>query len=157
LDRASLGAVSRKDFLAAFCSSEPTLSNALDLHALFDSLCVNASRGLSYHEFVAATMHGSRVRVSEARLSLVFSYLDADAKGYLSTAGLQSALGEDVSMLDLQDMIAAADDDGDQVVSKAEFIALWTRVWGPNEGIVCNRGEGNSMMDISPSPSGRYK
>lgn len=106
LDRSNIGYITKKDFTAALGTSEGYL---------YDSIC--RGTGITYHEYIAAVLHG-RVRVSEARLSLVFGYLDPEGRGVLSAVGLASALGDEVSGRQIEEMIESADSDRDQLVTK---------------------------------------
>ena len=72
---------------------------------------------LSYHEYVAAVMH-DRIDVKEARLDLVFSFLDPENTGSISEDSIRSALGEDITQAELRTMIDAGDRSGNNLVSK---------------------------------------
>eukprot|EP00981_Chlorochromonas_danica_P005830 scaffold1193_cov159-Ochromonas_danica.AAC.8 len=155
IDRSYTGAISRRDFLAAFSSAD----HNIDLKSLFETLSVvrslGHSQGLTYHEYVAACMRG-RVRVTESRLSLIFTYLDPENKGHLSAAGLQSALGEEVPVRQIEEMIDVCDSDGDRALTKNDLLSLWNRVWGTSNGSDGVAATGD-YMDISPSGSNRFK
>lgn len=134
MDTSHTGRLCRRDFIAALDNAAQ--DREVDLRAVFDIIAVERryhhvqsskhqqSKGqdfsvsdLSYHEYVAAAMHG-RVTVSEARLLLVCSYLDPEHRGAISIASLQSALGEEVPEEELHAMLAAADFDRDGLITK---------------------------------------
>jgi calcium-dependent protein kinase len=131
MDSSHTGRLCRKDFLAGLSGSAS--EREVDLKAVFDIVSVERRYGrasdLSYHEYVAAAMHG-RVAVNEARVLLVCSYLDPEHRGAISVQSLRSALGEDVPDADLQQLIAIADTDRDGLVTKEDILELWHRVWG---------------------------
>eukprot|EP01031_Cornospumella_fuschlensis_P042951 gene42951-52486_t len=153
MDKTFLGSLSRRDFLAAFSGVEQLLPPPLTLRALFDQL-TNGNAYLTYHEYVAGAMH-NRVHVTEARLSLVFSYLDPENKGVLTLSGVQSALGEEVSARAVEEMLESCGGGRDRAVTKNDLFNTWYRVWGrsADTGIA----SGADYMDISPSPSGKHK
>jgi Ca2+-binding EF-hand superfamily protein len=59
-----------------------------------------------------------RVDIEEERATLVFSNLDADKVGYISTDIIKKSLGEDITDPVLEAMIIAADRDGDGMVTE---------------------------------------
>lgn len=128
LDSSGTGGISRRDFLAGFSS----VADAETLKVLFDSLAVSRRHGhandLTYHEYIAAAMHG-RVIIHEARLSLIISYLDPDHKGAVTVQSVRSALGEEVPLGEIEAIVRAADFDGDGAVSNGDIMELWERVW----------------------------
>lgn len=136
MDTSHTGRLCRRDFIAALDNAAQ--DREVDLRAVFDIIAVErryhhlqqqsskhahqkaqdfSVSDLSYHEYVAAAMHG-RVTVSEARLLLVCSYLDPEHRGAISVASLQSALGEEVPEEELHAMLAAADFDRDGLITK---------------------------------------
>lgn len=119
MDQGHTGRMCRKDFLAGL--AEAAAEREVDLKAVFDVVAIerrySRASDLSYHEYVAAAMHG-RVVVTEARVLLVCSYLDPEHRGAISAASLRSALGEEVPEAELQQMIAGADSDRDGLVTK---------------------------------------
>lgn len=119
MDVSHTGRLCRKDFLTGL--AQAAADREVDLKAVFDIVSVERRYGrasdLSYHEYVAAAMHG-RVAITEARVLLVCSYLDPDHRGAISTMSLRSALGEDVPETELQQLISTADSDRDGLVTK---------------------------------------
>lgn len=133
IDTSNTGRISLKDFIGAFNSCDEIMSSNLKLKDLFEAISIERKYGLgsdlTYHEYVAAAMYG-RVVITESRITLIFSYLDPDNKGHISMQNLYNALGEDIPTEELETMIAAADSDNDQLVSKSDILALWHKVWG---------------------------
>ena len=97
------------------------VQQGIDLKQIFDAISVDRKFGngqdLTYHEYVAAVMF-NRVVVTENRLGLVFTYLDPDNVGYITSQILRNALGEEIPEFELRNMIASADSDNDGVVTK---------------------------------------
>jgi len=128
LDCSGTGGLCRRDFLMAFSS----VADSETLKTLFDTLAVSRRHGhandLTYHEYIAAAMHG-RVIIHEARLSLIISYLDPEHKGVITVHSVRSALGDEVPLAEIEAIVRAADFDGDGAVSKGDILELWERVW----------------------------
>lgn len=147
IDRSHLGLITYRDFAAAFSNCDPSIMGHLDLRTIFNALSVDQGAGnrkeLTYHEFVAAAMH-KRVDVNEARVGLMFQYMDAESKGYLNAAIIRNSMGEDLSLQEVESMISVSDSNNDKMVSKSDLVALWRKGWA--SGVVGSelRSEGKS-------------
>ncbi len=56
-------------------------------------------------------------------------FLLSENKGFISTAHIRNALGEDLSSAELEAMIDAGDSSGTRTVTKGDLVALWRRMW----------------------------
>lgn len=137
IDASNTGEVSRKDFYYVFGKCEAAIQYNLDAYQIYDTISLSRKYGkgkdLTFHEYVAAAMH-SRVKVTEKRLMLLYSYLDPEQKGQISAQSLRSVLGDDLPLAEAEAMIAAADHDRDLMVSYSDVLALWHSVWGHENG-----------------------
>lgn len=60
-----------------------------------------------------------RTDVSDSRLTLIYTYLDVEKKGYVSVASIANAMGSDLTEKELEAMVADADSDKDGHLTKA--------------------------------------
>lgn len=132
IDKSNTGSVSMTDFLTAFYPLQSNFSLQVDLKSIFQSICVERSCGrgkdMTYHEYIAAAMH-NRVTVNRDRIELVFSYLDMEKKGFLSATAIRNFLGEDLSPVELENMISTITNNKSKIVTKTDIENQWKRVW----------------------------
>lgn len=132
IDRSNYGFISKRDFLSALSTSELVHNGSVDLTSVFKTISMEARYGrgthLTYHEYIAAAMH-SRVEIHDNRLSLIFTYLDAENKGIVNGTNIRNILGEDIPQRELEMMVQCGDSSGNQQITKSNLIALWRRMW----------------------------
>lgn len=89
-----------------------------------ESIDVNNNGRIMYTEFLAATVeaHG---HIEERRIAEAFDRMDSDDSGYISKANMKELLGKDFTNEAFNEMLRAADTDGDGKISYPEFLALF--------------------------------
>lgn len=120
IDSHCTGVVSRAELMQAFAESGlPVTTSGFD--ALFEAMDLDASNGISYTQFLAATLESSAV--DEGLWTEAYEAMDIDGTGAVTVENLKTCLaewGDD----ELAAAIAEADLSGDGVVSKEEFLAV---------------------------------
>ncbi|KAD5961586.1 hypothetical protein R6Q59_014750 [Mikania micrantha] len=95
-----------------------------DLHDLIQSADINNNGTIDYDEFVAATLHFTKVD-REDRLFAAFSYFDKDSSGYITRNELQQACKEfGVNDIHLEEVIKEVDQNNDDRIDYSEFVAM---------------------------------
>ncbi|XP_044507157.1 calcium-dependent protein kinase 26-like [Mangifera indica] len=98
-----------------------------EIHNLMKSADVDNSGTIDYGEFIAATLHLTKVN-QEDHLFAAFSYFDKDGSGYITPDEVQQACKEfGVDDTHLQDMIGEVDQDNDGRIDYSEFVAMMQR------------------------------
>lgn len=118
IDTHCTGVVSRAELERAF--AECGLASG-STPQLFDAIDFDDSGGISYSQFLAATLEAAAV--DDATWSEAFDAMDVDGSGSVTAANLKRCLGE-WDDHELAAAIAEADLSGDGVISKAEFLAV---------------------------------
>jgi hypothetical protein len=85
---------------------------------------VDQTGEIKYCEFLAATIEATGA-ISEERLAEAFDRLDSDDSGYISADNLRELLGSDIPQDEINAIIEEADLSNDNLISYAEFLALW--------------------------------
>jgi len=65
---------------------------------------------------------------------IIFLATAVEQKGSISAQSLRSVLGDDLPLVEAENMIATADHDRDLLVSYSDVLALWHSVWGHENG-----------------------
>jgi len=89
--------------------------------SLFEAIDFDDSGGISYGQFLAATLEAAAV--DDATWSEAFDAIDVDGSGSVTAANLKRCLGE-WGDDELAAAIAEADLSGDGAISRAEFLAV---------------------------------
>ncbi|KAI3809468.1 hypothetical protein L1987_25444 [Smallanthus sonchifolius] len=97
-----------------------------DIYDLMQSADINNSGTIDYDEFVAATLHFTKVD-REDRLFAAFSYFDKDGSGYITRNELQQACKEfGIDVIHLGEIIKEVDQNNDgRIDYNAIFIAAF--------------------------------
>ncbi|KAD5961727.1 hypothetical protein R6Q59_014707 [Mikania micrantha] len=102
-----------------------------DLHDLIQSADINNNGTIDYDEFVAATLHFTKVD-REDRLFAAFSYFDKDGSGYITRNELQQACKEfGVNDIHLEEVIKEVDQNNDDRIDYSEFVAMMHKGMAP--------------------------
>ncbi|KAF9608324.1 hypothetical protein IFM89_009014, partial [Coptis chinensis] len=92
-----------------------------------DNADVDYSGTIDYEEFIAATVHCSKLE-REEHLVAVFAYFDKSGSGYITFDELrQACLEHNMSNVDLGDIISEVDQDNDGRIDYGEFVAMMTK------------------------------
>lgn len=130
IDKSHSGTLTIQELIDGLRSSKLVSTGILNLRNAYNAISIEKYHGhineLTYHEYIAATM-GKRVTIEPERISLIFSRLDPDTQGYISTDSIRKVLGEDIPQKELETMIEAADLNQDRLVTLDEFMNLWFR------------------------------
>lgn len=125
IDRHHVGTISYSDFSHSFATSDAL--RGTDVKIVFEALAQSA-RTVTYHSYIAASMHNRlTVEPDENRLSLIFSYLDAEDKGHISSASMRRHLGDDVPTSDIDSNILEIS--GSKYLSKDDLLRHWKKMW----------------------------
>ncbi|KAL8210487.1 hypothetical protein R6Q57_004924 [Mikania cordata] len=111
-----------KYIIATIYESKVTL--LLKILFFFSQADINNNGTIDYDEFVAATLHFTKVD-REDRLFAAFSYFDKDGSGYITRNELQQAckaLG--VNDIHLEEVIKEVDQNNDDRIDYGEFVAM---------------------------------
>ena len=130
IDKSHSGTMTIQELIDGLMGSKLVATGILNLRNAYQAISIEKYHGhineLTYHEYIAAVM-GKRVRIEPERVSLVFSRLDPDGQGFISTDSIRKVLGEDIPQHELELMIDAADLNKDRLVTHDEFMNLWFR------------------------------
>ncbi len=121
IDRTSSGTINLKDFSAFHKTWDKDFQTRMDAKVMFNALSLERSysgaMNIAYHEYVAACLH-NRVAVDSSRIAVVFDFLDTENKGFIDSYSIHSALGDDLSMRDLERIVRECSPTGDDKISK---------------------------------------
>ena len=99
-----------------------------ELDAIMAAIDLDGSGELDYEEFIAATLARSK-RQSEVAVHAAFDYFDKDGDGSITAEEFEEAFSkmspvERANLGDVDELIAAADADGDGRIDFDEFMAM---------------------------------
>ncbi|KAJ0028856.1 hypothetical protein Pint_36207 [Pistacia integerrima] len=122
-----------------------------EIHNLMKAADVDNSGTIDYGEFIAATLHLTKVD-QEDHLFAAFSYFDKDGSGYITPDELQQACQEfGVDDTRLEDMIREVDQDNDGRIDYNEFVAMMQKGNNDlNKNSEQNRGFGIGFREALP-------
>ncbi len=84
---------------------------------------------IEFNEFLRMIAHRQQHGNPEEELTMAFRVFDKDQDGFISKselAHLMSSLGDNLTDGEIEEMMAAADLDGDGKVNYTEFVAVLT-------------------------------
>uniref|UniRef100_A0A804NVY4 non-specific serine/threonine protein kinase n=1 Tax=Zea mays TaxID=4577 RepID=A0A804NVY4_MAIZE len=95
-----------------------------EIRDLMDAADVDKSGSIDYDEFIAATVHMSKLE-REEHLLAAFAYFDKDGSGYITVDELEQACREhNMADVGLDDIITEVDQDNDGRIDYGEFVAM---------------------------------
>lgn len=97
--------------------------NEVELQSLMAIADVDGDGLIDYNEFVAATMHLSKLEKEEL-LQQAFKQIDKDGSGTISVVELESELKRFGIYDDARELLASADTNGDGMIDYLEFCSL---------------------------------
>ncbi|XP_024981969.1 calcium-dependent protein kinase 26-like isoform X2 [Cynara cardunculus var. scolymus] len=114
-----------------------------EIHDLMQAADINNSGTIDYEEFVAATLHFTKVD-KEDRLFAAFSYFDKDGSGYITLDELQQACKEfGVDDIHLDEILKEVDQNNDGRIDYSEFVAMMHKGSG---NVVRNQSKNNFII-----------
>eukprot|EP00897_Mesotaenium_endlicherianum_P006817 jgi/Mesen1/6163/ME000316S05215 len=95
-----------------------------EIENLMEETDIDKSGEIEYGEFLAGTLHLSKIEKQETLLK-TFTYFDKDGSGYITREELEHACADlGLANMSTQEMIREADADHDGMIDYAEFVAM---------------------------------
>lgn len=95
-----------------------------EVNKMFESIDVNHTGNILYHEFLAATLETQHY-IEEANLRDAFDSIDSDESGYISKEDLYSILGNNCQESYIKQIIQEVDTDSDGLVSFEDVLKVF--------------------------------
>lgn len=152
MDVQNQGTISLPQFKAVL--EENYKVNSLEAERIFAALDTDHDNTICYSEFLAAVLQ-NRVRMHEDILRKTFARFDQDGSGIITVDDLRKVLGDTYGDVDVRELLAEADADGNGSIDYEEFLKFADMDSQPGED--CHDISNEFSSEMSPSKRQRER
>ena len=122
MDTDNSGTISLAEFKKALAASSDKISED-EFGGIFDSIDLDGTGLISYSEFLSATL-STTDQLTADKLNAAFDTLDPDGSGSIETSELKGLLSDFADDVEIENILASVDADGNHKISREEFLTL---------------------------------